>query len=333
MQPYSAIHLKWQEIIGVSEPPNAKDIVCVISTYSNTARLLPSALDFWVQDLVSWCKESPQTPVGPQASDQVDKAAPTSSRDSSKGSEAEDGTVNVLLTGYDSRDELYLSDVLMVARFEEDSKEVKLLSIPRDFYVKIPDADEPYQKINAAYAIGGPELAVKTVEELTSISIDHYAAVDFKGFTKAVDAVGGVPVDVEQTYYEKGYSEINLKPGRQTLSGEQALAYVRFRHDPHGDFGRIERQQQLLSALTEEVVSVRGLRDIPELVGVADKYVKNDLSRAQKLTLGWKLYRVQKSGTIDSVTLEGTPASVEGAGSVLLPKDQTNEELLSSFKE
>ncbi|CAN5818132.1 N/A [soil metagenome] len=246
--------------------------------------------------------------------------------------EKEDEKLNVLLIGYDSRDDLYLSDVLMVAQFDEDSGKVKLLSIPRDFYVQIPNAREPYQKINAAYAISGPELTVETVEKLTSIPIDHYAAVDFKGFTKAIDAVGGIPVDVENNYYERGYSKIDLHPGRQTLSGEQALSYVRFRHDPRGDLGRIERQQKLLSALMEKVVSLQGVRGIPELVHVADEYVKDDLSRTQMLALAWKLREVQRSGTVKSVTLKGTPASLEDKGSVLIPNDRKNDELISPFR-
>jgi polyisoprenyl-teichoic acid--peptidoglycan teichoic acid transferase len=245
----------------------------------------------------------------------------------------EDGQVNVLLIGYDSRDAVNLSDTLMVAQFEEDSKNVRLLSIPRDFYVFIPNAREPYQKINTAHAIGGPELATKTVESFTSIPIDHYAAVDFKGFTEAIDAVGGVTVEVEKHYYEKGYSNINLAPGKQTLNGEQALAYVRFRHDPRGDLGRIERQQKILSAMMDKLVSVQGVRGIPELVRVADEYVDNDLSRAQMLTLGWRFQDVHRGGTVESVTLEGTPTSLEDQGFVLIPDTQKNSELLSSFRE
>lgn len=245
----------------------------------------------------------------------------------------EDKTTNVLLIGYDSREDRYLSDVLMVAQLEEGSRRLKLLSIPRDLYVRIPNARDPYQKINAAYAIGGPELAVETVEGLTSIPIDHYAAVDFKGFTKAIDAVGGVPIKVEKSYYEQGYTNIDLEPGRQTLSGEQALAYVRFRHNSRGDFGRIERQQKLLSALIDKVVSVEGIRGLPGLVNVASKYVGTDLRRARMLALCWEFREIRTDGDVKSATLKGTPTSLEDEGSVLIPKAQKNKEVLSSFKE
>jgi anionic cell wall polymer biosynthesis LytR-Cps2A-Psr (LCP) family protein len=117
------------------------------------------------------------------------------------------------------------------------------------------------------------------------------------------------------------------------LSGKQALAYVRFRHDPQGDFGRIERQQKILSAMMEKLVSVQGVRGIPELVRVADEYVDSDLSRAQMLTLGWSFRDVHRNGTVESMTLEGTPASLEDQGFVLIPDTQKNSEYLSSFRE
>lgn len=221
----------------------------------------------------------------------------------------------------------------MVAQLDKDSGEVKLLSIPRDFYVQIPDAEDPYQKVNAAYAIGGSELAVQTIEELTSIPIDHYAAIDFKGFKELIDSVGGVTVEVDKTYHEDGYSNIDLEPGTQSLSGEEALSYVRFRHDPQGDLGRIERQQALISALVDELFSVQGVKKSPELMRLADEYVTHDLSKAQAVSLGWELRDVQKSDDIKSATLEGYPTFLEDEGSVLIPETQRNDELISPFKE
>lgn len=245
-----------------------------------------------------------------------------------------DERVNVLLVGYDSREgQQNLSDVLMVAQIEEGSGEVRLLSVPRDFYVPIPNSREPYRKINTAYAIGGPRLAAQSVERLTGLRIDHYASVDFKGFTEAIDAVGGVPVEVEKSYHERGYSGINLEPGRQTLSGEQALAYVRFRHNSRGDLGRIERQQKLLAAMTDRFISPRNAIKAPELASVAEKHVETDMSRAQMLGLAGKLYEAQRRGLTKSVTLKGSPASLGDEGSVLIPDARKNSELLSSFRE
>jgi len=206
---------------------------------------------------------------------------------------------NVLLVGHDSRKgQQNLSDVLMVTQMEEGSGEVRLLSIPRDSYVPIPDARKPYQKINAAYAIGGPQFAAQTVERLTGLQIDHYAAVDFRGFTDTVDAVGGVPLEVEKPLHERGYSGVNLDAGRQVLNGEQALAYVRFRHNSRGDLGRIERQQKLLSALMGKLFSPQAAMKAPELVGIAEEHVKTDMGRARMLSLAGKLYEAQKSGLV-----------------------------------
>lgn len=132
-----------------------------------------------------------------------------------------------------------------------------LLSIPRDSYVEIPG--HGMNKINAAYAIGGPELLAETIELNTGLRMDGYMEIGFDGFANVVDAVDGVWICVQQDMDDE-QAHINLKKGCQTLNGTDALGYVRARYsDPEGDLGRAQRQRQFLGALMGEVVTPANL--------------------------------------------------------------------------
>lgn len=133
------------------------------------------------------------------------------------------------------------------------SSGTSLISLPRDSYVPIPGYG--HNKLNAAFAFGGPKLLSRTVENVTGVRIDHYVEVDLRGFVDIVEAVGGVRVCVKAPLADEK-AGINLKKGCQELDGKNALGYVRARYsDPLGDLGRVQRQQQFLSALSKEVAS------------------------------------------------------------------------------
>lgn len=239
---------------------------------------------------------------------------------------------NILILGTDGRAEIggpSRSDTIMVAHVVPDSGEITLLSIPRDLYVRIPNARDPYQKINAAFAIGGVPATIATVKELTGLPIHHYAVVDFKGFEKIVDALGGVEIDVDKRYYEKTKSGINLQPGPRTLNGSQALAYVRFRHDEQGDFGRISRQQAFLKALKNKLLSARTFSSIPELAGIAKKYIQTDMSTREIVPVAEALYKSRSDVTIHNLTLTGIARSLPVAGDVVIPDQARNRSLLA----
>ncbi|MGH8866463.1 MAG: LCP family protein [Actinomycetes bacterium] len=126
-----------------------------------------------------------------------------------------------------------------------------LVSLPRDSYVPIPG--EGHNKLNAAYAFGGPQLLTKTVENVSGVRLDHYVEVDFRGFVDIVDAVGGVRVCPDTAISDKK-AGINLRKGCQEVEGGNALGYVRARYsDPRGDLGRVERQQEFLAGLSDKV--------------------------------------------------------------------------------
>ena len=187
------------------------------------------------------------------------------------------GATNILVVGSDDRaglsgkDRRRLNagyddygrhtDTMMLVHLGGDLGTVSVVSIPRDSLVTIPAHTGPegqpiaehQGKINSAFASGGPAVTVKTVEGATGLPIDHYVEVNFAGFLKMVDAVGGVEVCLDAPLRDE-LSGLNLPAGRQTISGPQALAYVRARYIDN-DFGRSGRQQKFLSAMIQKVFS------------------------------------------------------------------------------
>src|SRR5690625_4871849 len=166
------------------------------------------------------------------------------------------------------------TDTMMVLTFNPNDNSVKMLSLPRDTLVEIPGR-ERQDKINHAYAYGGTELAIETVENFLDIPIDYFAEIDFDAFENMVDIVGGVTVNVPFDFEEKtmhpGSRWVEFYEGEQHLSGEEALAFVRMRkQDPQGDIGRTKRQQELVRAFVDEAMSIRNvtkLDDVARTVG------------------------------------------------------------------
>ncbi|MDD3480616.1 MAG: LCP family protein [Patescibacteria group bacterium] len=182
-----------------------------------------------------------------------------------------DGRVNVLLLGIGDEGHAgnTLADTIIVASYDTASKSVSMISIPRDTYVQIPN--NGYAKINSAHAYGeqqqegtGPDTIVKVVEEVSGLPIHYYARVDFTGLSDIVDALGGVTVDVENSFCDYGYTRaayynpVCFDEGTQTMDGETALKYARSRKasgKEGSDFARAKRQQNLLIAMKEKALS------------------------------------------------------------------------------
>jgi len=145
------------------------------------------------------------------------------------------------------------TDSIIVVHVPSGDGKPALVSLPRDSYVPIPG--HGHNKINAAYAIGGPNLLVQTIEQVTNLRIDGYVEIGFGGFASVVDSLGGVDICVARAMDDKK-AGINLKAGCQSLSGPNALGYVRARYsDPLGDIGRAQRQRQFLGAIMKKAVS------------------------------------------------------------------------------
>ncbi|WP_233492532.1 LCP family protein [Blastococcus sp. TF02A-30] len=197
----------------------------------------------------------------------------------------------------------------MIARFTGDRQHAQLISIPRDSWVDIPG--HGMNKINAAYAFGGPTLLIQTVEQLTQVRIDHYMAIDFDGLIQMTDDLGGVDVVVAETTQNGPYTS---KAGINHLNGEQARWYFGQRYDlPGGDFDRVKRQQQYLKAMFGKLFSSNTfsnpgrldstLRAVTDAVTVDDSLSNTDL-----LGLAVSMRNVRPS------EVEYFPAPVLGTG-------------------
>lgn len=161
---------------------------------------------------------------------------------------------SALLLGVDERDgDIGRSDTMIVLTVNPTLQTTKMLSIPRDTYTEI--VGKGYKdKINHAYAFGGMEMSMKTVENLLEIPIDYVAKVNMESFVDIVDIVGGITVNNTLDFQYEGQ---HFKTGDLTLDGEQALKYVRMRYDdPEGDFGRQNRQKQIIQGVLKESLSL-----------------------------------------------------------------------------
>jgi len=207
------------------------------------------------------------------------------------------------------------TDSLMFATVNPKTQKISLMSIPRDSRVPIVGKNKE-DKINAAHAYGGEEMAIKTVEGFLKVPVDHYLKIDFQGFKGIVDAVGGVTVDVPFDFWERSdvdyYKKIEFKQGQQELNGEEALAYVRMRkQDPNGDYGRAARQRQLLAAVVQKLNSTSTVFKIKDLTAVVGKYIKTDIPISDGLALYKKLSGFDPS-TIQTLKLEGEDKKIGG---------------------
>jgi LCP family protein required for cell wall assembly len=171
------------------------------------------------------------------------------------------------------------SDTMMLVGADPARQRINVLSIPRDTRVLIPGQNS-YDKINAAYAIGGADLTMKTVTSFTGVPIDGYLALRVDGLVKLVDLIGGVDLYVEDRMYyvdETAHLGINIHKGWHHMNGAQAHQFVRFRHDALGDIGRVQRQQQFVRACMERMLNPIILARLPQLVGTAQQYIDTNV--------------------------------------------------------
>lgn len=242
--------------------------------------------------------------------------------------------VNILLIGSDKRagkegaGDPGRADSLILLRMDGDQGFISMLSFPRDLYVDIPGVGR--DKINAAFSAGGPAKTIETVKKLTGEPINYFVNIDFEGFVKLVDQVGGVYLDVDRTYFHKNvpgdgiddYEEIDLKPGYQRMNGKDALDYVRYRHTD-SDFARIARQQAFLSELKRQTNRFGNLPEIPAYASIfADNIVTNVRSVPRLLGIMQQAITTDKD-RIARASVSGT-ANMRGGASVV---DTSSEEV------
>jgi LCP family protein required for cell wall assembly len=169
------------------------------------------------------------------------------------------------------------SDSIMLLRIDPQREAISLLSIPRDLRVAIPGVSGTH-KINEAYSIGGPQLAISTVKQTLGVEVNHWVDINFQGFFELVQHLGGVYAQVDHRYYNASgsYAPIDLHPGYQLLNGNTALAFVRYRHTDT-DFFRADRQQLVMLALKRRATGQLGISDVPGVMRILKKNLITDV--------------------------------------------------------
>jgi LCP family protein required for cell wall assembly len=255
-----------------------------------------------------------------------------------------DGRVNILILGIGGQghDGPNLSDTMMVVSIDPKTKDAAMLSIPRDLYVKIPasaKSNVTYGKINSANAYGGPQLAAQVVSNVIGVPIHYYVVVDFSGFKQAVDAVGGVDINVQTALYDPaypcddergGYCPLRIAAGLQHMNGTIALRYSRSRHST-SDFDRAARQQIVLSALRAKAMQLSTLTNPVKLTALIDalgSHITTDIQPNELTKLASLAKDIDPAKTPSKVLdtdskgalLLGGTNLIDGAGYIELPK-------------
>jgi len=215
----------------------------------------------------------------------------------------------VLLLGGDKRkNEAYRTDTMILAKVDPKTKQMWMLSIPRDSRVEMPGRGAI--KINAAFTYDGADGAIKAVKKLTGVPVNHYMLVDFSGFKKAVDALGGVWIDVPVEINDLKAASHNKKAahidaGYQLLDGDHALTFSRARHQfADQDFSRMKNQQIFFKALADQVAKSENLTKLPRVVSSVAPYIKTDMSLMDMMRTAQAM-RGAGSKNLYTATLEG----------------------------
>lgn len=235
----------------------------------------------------------------------------------------------IMILGSDKRPELKgdgfrgLSDTTMLLRVDPDENALALFSLPRDLRVDIPGYGS--DKLNAAYAYGGPELTLRTVQQLTQtpdtpngLEINHVVNIDFEGFARAVNEIDCVYVDVDRRYFNtnddfgEDYEEIDIQPGYQALCGFDALDYARYRHTDN-DVVRAARQQDFLREARQKVPPEVLFAERKDLIDVFTKHTTSDIDSVDDMLEVLKLFIEARDAPLKQVKFEGTlgPSFVE----------------------
>lgn len=239
--------------------------------------------------------------------------------------------INILLVGLEGT----RSDTIMIASFDRKTKKANLISIPRDtYYPRINQkkyADT--QKINAVYGMekDGINALVKSVEEIVGIPIDNYATIDYDGVRAAVNAIGGVKVNVPfHMRYTDPYADppldINIPAGQQIIYGDKAMEFLRFRKSNYegysgyinGDLGRVQAQQEFIKSAIDKSLSLK----LPNVISSVYPYIKTDMTLTDLLSIGKDVIGFSISN-IESIVVPGTDKMLEGLSFYIVDGEET----------
>lgn len=219
---------------------------------------------------------------------------------------------HILLVGIDSRRKDFKNgraDTIILASINKLDGEIKLTSIMRDTYVKIPKYKN--NRINTAYAFGGAELLKSTVNKNFNLTVDKHVVIDFRGFEKVIDTLGGIDVDIKKNEVNElnrciaglGGKRANFikQSGINHLNGEQALAYCRIRKVGNGDYERTERQRRVLKSIIGKINELK-FSQYPKIIANMYPYVKTNISNTESLRLIYNYYDVE-DWTVESMQI------------------------------
>jgi LCP family protein required for cell wall assembly len=258
-----------------------------------------------------------------------------------------DSSTTILLLGTDhssasDRATAHRSDSIMLMRTDPGHDRIYYLSVPRDLYVPIPGHGE--DRINAAYQDGGPVLAIRTLEALTGIKVNHIAIVDFNQFKKVIDEIGGVTINVPKPILSNkfdcpyapakcaSWKGWRFARGPQHMNGERALIYSRIREnqlDPgENDLSRAARQQQVVQAVSSKIAGIGTFLDLPFIGSDLMRPLATDLSPGDFIQLGWVRFRAGSGGSVHC-RLGGDPEYV--GSNAVLKSSEDNRAVISEF--
>jgi len=227
------------------------------------------------------------------------------------GLDAMSNKVNILVLGVDERaNDAGRSDTMLAFFIDTNTGQFSLMSVPKDTRVKIPGHE--WDKMNHAYAEGKYKLAMKSAEELMGIPFDYYVVINFDGFCKVIDAIGGIDVEVEKRMVYQDPADnlyIDIQPGMQHMDGKTALQYARYR-DGEDDIGRIDRQQKLIKAVLKQVTSPDIIVKIPAIIQEVASAIKSDISTRKMLQFA-KILNASKADGLVVEMVPGTPATLD----------------------
>jgi LCP family protein required for cell wall assembly len=236
--------------------------------------------------------------------------------------------ISILLLGVDKREhDRGRSDSMVLLTVNPTEQSTKMLSIPRDSYTEIIGKGKK-DKINHAYAFGGIEMTINTLENILNVPIDYYIEVNMEGFKDIVDAVGGVTVNNPFAFKYEG---VQFPEGIIDLNGEKALKYSRMRYDdPNGDFGRQHRQRQVLQAVIQRGANADSLANYGDILQAIQKNVRTNMTVED-------MYNIQKkyrdaSKHIEEIQVPGKGTKMDGIYYYIV-SDQTKQELSATLRQ
>ncbi|KHD84637.1 LCP family protein [Heyndrickxia ginsengihumi] len=234
--------------------------------------------------------------------------------------------ISILLLGVDQRkNDVGRSDTIIFITLNPKTEKMQMVSIPRDTRTEIAGRGT-MNKINAAYAYGGTKMAIQTVENFTNVPVNYYIRVNMQALSALVDAVGGITVNNKLDWYDEGYYKkgYHYHKGELHLNGKQALGYVRMRHlDPNGDFGRNQRQRQVIEAIIKKAASIKSVTRFNEIFNALGDNVKTNLTFDDMMKIQSNYRGASKN--VEQYEVQGTSEKINGIYYLSVPDSERSK--------